>query len=109
MSVAGLLIPVKCWDRKNCIAGPWRSIKVPEYWEISANNTSGKVHNMDRERARIFYAEPFHKRLVRVVDWMDEKGVVRYSDHYNKYGALYARTIFNNKGKNHRKQKQESV
>ena len=28
----------------------------------------------------------------------DENGVVRSSDHYNKYGALYARTIFNHKG-----------
>lgn len=53
---------------------------------------------MYRERGRIFYAEPKNKRLVRVVDWLDEKGVVRSSDHYNRYGALYARTIFNAKG-----------
>lgn len=76
----------------------FNQIKVPEYWEISANNTSGKVHNMNRERARIFYAEPKHKRLVRVVDWLDERGVVRSSDFYNKHGALWARLVFNNKG-----------
>lgn len=76
----------------------FNQIPVPEYWEISANNTSGKVHNLKRERARIFYAAPAHKRLVKIVDWLDERGVVRSSDHYNKYGALYARTIFNNKG-----------
>ena len=73
-------------------------ITVPEYWEISANNTSGRVHELNKERARIFYAEPKHKRLVKVVDWYDEKGVVRSSDHYNRYGALYARTVFNAKG-----------
>jgi accessory Sec system glycosyltransferase GtfB len=39
-----------------------------------------------------------HKRLVKIVDWLDERGVVRSSDHYNRYGALYARTIFNKKG-----------
>jgi len=33
-----------------------------------------------------------------VVDWYDDRGVVRSSDHYNCYGALYARTIFNSKG-----------
>lgn len=76
----------------------FNQIKVPEYWEISANNTSGKVHNLDKERARIFYAEPKHKRLVKAVDWLDDRGVVRSTDHYNRYGALYGRTVFNAKG-----------
>lgn len=76
----------------------FNQIKVPDYWEISANNSSGRVHNLSKERGRIFYAEPAHKRLVRVVDWLDERGIVRSSDHYNSYGALYARTIFNAKG-----------
>lgn len=76
----------------------FNQITVPEYWEISANNSNGKVHDLNKERARIFYTEPKHKRLIKVVDWLDDRGVVRYSDHYNKQGALYARTIFNAKG-----------
>lgn len=76
----------------------FNQITVPDYWEISGTNGMGKVHNLNKERARIFYAEPAHKRLVRVVDWYSEDGVVRSSDHYNRYGALYARTIFNAKG-----------
>ena len=76
----------------------FNQIVVPKYWEISGNNTKGKVHNLNHERARIFYAEPAHKRLVKVVDWLDDKGVVRVSDHYNKYGHLYAKTMFNGKG-----------
>ena len=32
-----------------------------------------------------------------MVDWLDENGEVRASDHYNKYGFLFARTIFNKK------------
>lgn len=77
----------------------FNQIKVPEYWEISANNTKGQVHNLNKERARIFYAEPKHKRLVKTVDWYDDRGVVRSSDHYNRQGALYGRTIFNAEGK----------
>ncbi len=76
----------------------FNQIKVPKYWEISGNNSSGKVHNLSKERGRIFYAEPHHKRLIKIVDWYDEREVVRSSDHYNKHGALYARTIFNSKG-----------
>lgn len=76
----------------------FNQITVPEYWEISGTNSNGKIHDLNKERGRIFYAEPKHKRLVKVVDWYDDRGVVRASDHYNKYGALYARTIFNAKG-----------
>ena len=68
----------------------FNQITVPKYWENSRNNRSGSVHDKSRERGRIFYAEPTHKRLVKVVDWYDERGVVRSSDHYNRYGALYA-------------------
>ena len=77
----------------------FNQINVPDYWEISGNNNFGKISNLNKERARIFYAEPKHKRFVKVVDWYDERGIVRSSDHYNKYGILYARTIFNAKGK----------
>lgn len=77
----------------------FNQINVPDYWEISGNNTNGAVKNLNRERGRIFYAEPKHKRLVRVVDWMDEEGKVRSSDHYNRYGALYARTFFSKDAK----------
>lgn len=76
----------------------FNEITVPDYWEISGTNSNGKVQDLYKERGRMFYAEPLHKRLVKIVDWFDERGVVRSSDHYNRYGAIYGRTIFNNKG-----------
>lgn len=77
----------------------FNEIQVPDRWEISGTNFMGKIHDLYRERGRIFYAEPLHRRLVKTVDWYDERGIVRSSDHYNRYGALYARTTFNEKGK----------
>ncbi len=77
----------------------FNQINIPDYWETNASNSGGKVYDLHRERGRIFYVEPKHKRQVQVVDWMDEKGTVRSSDHYNRYGALYARTFFNKEGK----------
>lgn len=76
----------------------FNQITVPEYWEISGNNSGGSVHDREKERGRIFYAEPAHKRRVQIIDWYDEKGTVRSSDHYNRYGAVFARTLFNAKG-----------
>lgn len=76
----------------------FNQIEVPNYWEISGNNLSGSVHNLDKEKAKIYYAEPKNKRIVKIVEWFDEKGTVRVSDHYNKHGRIYARTTFNKKG-----------
>lgn len=77
----------------------FNQIVVPDYWEISANNTSGSIHDKERERGRIFFSKPTHRRFVKVVDYLDEYGFVRCSEHYNKYGAVYARTTFNKDGK----------
>lgn len=76
----------------------FNQIDIPDYWEITSNNTSGKIFNLNKELGHIFYTEPTNKRLIKVIDWLDEKGKARISEHYNKYGALYAKTIFNNKG-----------
>ncbi|MCR5733535.1 MAG: accessory Sec system glycosylation chaperone GtfB [Lachnospiraceae bacterium] len=73
-------------------------IEVPGYWEISGTGRGGRITDMSHERARIFYAEPAHKRYVKIVDWIDGSGIVRSSDHYNKNGCLFARTAFNSKG-----------
>lgn len=99
MSVYGFFLG----DFKAAMGGKARpkyfnEIPVPEYWEISGTNSGGKVQDLYRERGKIFYAEPKHRRLVKVVDWYDERGVVRSSDHYNRYGALWGRTTFNAKG-----------
>lgn len=76
----------------------FNQIQIPEYWRISGTNSFAKVTDQATEKARIFYAEPKNKRLVKVVDWLDENGVVRQSEHYNKFGAIFCRTNFNKKG-----------
>ena len=76
----------------------FNEVTVPDYWEISGTNNNGKINDQNQVRGKIFYARPLHKRLVKIVDWYDEKGTVRFSDHYNRFGALYARTVFNAKG-----------
>ena len=89
------------FSKSECVPGKPRyfnQINVPEYWEISGNNNGGQIHELNKERGRIFYTTPLHKRLVKTVDWYNDEGAVRSSDHYNKYGALYARTIFDSKG-----------
>ena len=76
----------------------FNEVTVPDYWEISSDNRVGKVHEYNVQRAAIYYSHPRHKRLVRVVEWKDAAGNVRLSEHYDKYGNLFAKTAFNSKG-----------
>ena len=77
----------------------FNQIEVPDYWQIEGTNSNGKVLDHGKERARIFYTRPQHKRLVKVVDWLDDKSVVRLCEHYDKYGNVFCKTVFNKAGK----------
>lgn len=77
----------------------FNQLEIPDYWEISSTNLSGLVKDKKNTRARIFYSNPTHQRFIQTVDWLDEKERIRYSDHYNCYGAVYARTTFDSQGK----------
>lgn len=73
-------------------------VVIPDYWRIEGDNSSAKVMDRTRERARIFFTEPTHRRQVKIVDWLDDAGQVRLSEHYNRYGAIFCHTVFNKKG-----------
>lgn len=77
----------------------FNEIDIPDFWEISSTNLSGKVCDLNHERALLFYELSSGKRWVKTVDWLDEQGTVRYSDHYNRYGLIYARTTMDKNGK----------
>ncbi|MCR4651542.1 MAG: accessory Sec system glycosylation chaperone GtfB [Lachnospiraceae bacterium] len=77
----------------------FNQVEVPDLWEIRSTNSGGNIYDLYQERGRIFYREPRNRRQVSIIDWLDDKGVVRASDHYNKYGSIYARTVFNKKGR----------
>ena len=72
----------------------FNEIPIPDYWEITSTNNSGTINDMGRVKARMFYANPTNKRLVRAVEWLDDKNIVRFCDYYNKQGVLYARSTF---------------
>lgn len=76
----------------------FNQIEVPDYWEISADGARGQVRDRTHLRARIFYAREAEGRIVSDVDWLDEGGIVRFTDHYDLEGLLCARTTFNRKG-----------
>ncbi|MBM6999958.1 accessory Sec system glycosylation chaperone GtfB [bacterium] len=76
----------------------FNQIEAPDFWEIVADGVSGRVLDRGRLRARIFYARTEASRIVSDVDWLDEGGTVRFTDHYDLRGQLCARTTFNERG-----------
>jgi len=77
----------------------FNQIEMPRFWETNASMSKGNVYELNKERARIYFINTSdNKRRVKVVEWLDNNDKVRLSDHYNKYGVLYARTSFSAKG-----------
>lgn len=76
----------------------FNQVKVPDYWEISGNNSSGEIHEYSHKRADIIYAEPRHFRWVERVNWLDKQGTLRIQDHYDQYGQRYAQSNFSLEG-----------
>ena len=76
----------------------FNQIDHPKLWEIRGNNSYGEVYDKTHLRGRIVYAKPLEKRLVSAVEWLDEKGIHRYSDYYNSKGRLYSRGTMDAKG-----------
>lgn len=76
----------------------FNNIIKPDFWEISSSTLDGKITDLDQTRAKIYFAEPVEKRYVKAVDWLGLNEQVRFTDHYNKYGRLFARTVFNKSG-----------
>ncbi len=74
-------------------------IKIPKFWEIKGTGSNTEVFELHHKRAKAYYAEPKIKRYVRVVDWFDEDGRVRLSDHYNRYGHRFAQTVLDEEKK----------
>lgn len=81
----------------------FNEISIPEHWSISAGieeSEYGKITWQHEEKGRIHYWKNAPKKwLVKAVDWLDRKGRVRFRDHYNRYGALCARTVCDETGK----------
>lgn len=87
--------------KKDCPQRPlfFNEVTVPDFWDIAGTGSNAIIHDETRERGKIFYTSDSHKRLVRIVDWYDDTKTVRFSDHYNRFGAIFARTVFDGKGK----------
>lgn len=81
-------------DQSQGTALYFNQVQVPEFWEITGNANQGEVFYYNQKKANIYYAHPKNQRLVQTVDWLDQSGKVRYTDHYNQYGWRFAQTSF---------------
>ncbi len=80
----------------------FNEIPVPDHWSIHAGVGEadyGRITCQHEEKGRIYYWESPRKWLVKTVDWLDRRGGVRFRDHYNRYGAVYARTCYDDQGR----------
>ncbi len=77
----------------------FNEIALPDIWSVSAEDKRwGRITYQREEKGRIYYLESAKNPLVRYVDWYDRRGTVRFRDHYNRWGNICARTIFDAAG-----------
>ncbi len=68
-------------------------IEFPSHQEIKADGGNAIVYENNTVRSKVYYSEPREKRYIKIVDQLDEAGKVRWSDHYNRFGRCFARTV----------------
>lgn len=76
----------------------FNEVPVPDFWEISGDNSSAKVNYYGQEKARIAYHATSYKRIVESMEWLDDKGQVVMIERYNQYGRKIAITTCDAQG-----------
>ena len=76
----------------------FNEVPVPDFWEISGDNSSAKVNYYGQEKARIAYHAASYKRIVESVEWLDDKGQVVMIERYDQYGRKIAVTTCDAQG-----------
>lgn len=76
----------------------FNEVPVPDFWEISGDNSSAKVNYYGQEKARIAYHAASYKRIVESVEWLDDKGQVVMIERYDQYGRKIAITTCDAQG-----------
>ena len=76
----------------------FNQVPVPDFWEIAGNNQFGTINDLNQERAVIHFADGLQARLVKKVEWKTPAGRIFQVDHYNRFGACFAKTTFDATG-----------
>lgn len=77
----------------------FNQVKIPQYWTISGDNNSGKVLHGETMKGKINYEKGSEIRIVKYVEWYDNKQRINHIDHYDQYGIKYAETLLDTNGK----------
>lgn len=76
----------------------FNQVPVPYFWEIAGNNQFGTINDLNQERAVIHFADGLQARLVKKVEWKTPAGRIFQVDHYNRFGACFAKTTYDGLG-----------
>ena len=76
----------------------FNEILVPDFWEITGDASGGRISYYGQEKARIYYQDATHKRIVERVEWFHHEGQVSTVDHYDQYGRKIAVTTCDGQG-----------
>jgi accessory Sec system glycosyltransferase GtfB len=71
-------------------------LPLPRYWKIKSKANSGEVYDLNQKRADLIYSSNDNSRSIKEVHWLNPDGSISWVDHYNRYGAMFAKTYYEN-------------
>lgn len=71
-------------------------LSIPRFWRITASAKEGKIFDLNKQRAQIVFYSEDNSRFVKEVQWLDNKGIISWIDHYNSNGKKFAKTYYDN-------------
>ena len=72
----------------------FNELTLPKYWEIHGSNSEASISFYGVTKAKINYALPIERRLIKSVDWLDPSGKLHFTDHYDRAGVRFAQTVY---------------
>lgn len=67
--------------------------------ESQENSMMCRILTLDKDREELLYGWTVWPQIVKAVEWLDDRGTVRMTEHYDRYGMKYARTLYNENGR----------
>ncbi|AND78871.1 accessory Sec system glycosylation chaperone GtfB [Streptococcus pantholopis] len=76
----------------------FNELRLPPYWEIRTDRNQAGIWDLGRQRGRIRFFQTDSQRVIKEVDWLDDRKERRLTDCYNRVGFRFSQISYNTSG-----------
>lgn len=72
----------------------YNEVPIPELWQIEGNHKEALIFDGSKIKGKIKYTDFSNSRIVKAVEWFNDKEEIINIDYYNQYGIKFAEEIY---------------